>query len=84
VGAQIVQVFLGEIASIAVDEAELMGDVTWGGRDFVLGGANVGGERYLPLEGNDVPAGDGIFSFGNGEEGSHFVDDYHRPLPLLY
>ena len=70
-GAQIVQVILGELSGVAVDETELVGDVACGGRDFGLGGANVGSERRLPLEGNDVPAGDGVFSLRNSEEGSH-------------
>ena len=63
-GAQIVQVILGELPGVTVDEVEHMGDI-------VCAGANVRSERHLRLEGNDVPAGDGFFGFINSEKGGH-------------
>ena len=71
VGAQIVQVILGELSGVTVDDVELVSDVAWGGRDAGLGGANVGSEGHILLEGDDVPAGGGFLGFGNGKEGGH-------------
>ena len=70
-GAQIVQVFLGEFSGITVDEAELVGDVAWGGLDDGLGGTDVGSKRHTLLEGDDVPARDSFLGFRNGESGGH-------------
>ena len=72
VGAQIVQVILGELSGVTIDETVLVGDVARGGRDFALDGANVGGEGSLPLEGDDVPSSDRFFGFRNGEKGGHW------------
>ena len=71
VGTQIVQVIVRELSGVTVDEAELVGDIACGGRDAGLGGADVGGERHLVLEGDDVPARDGVFSLRNSEKGGH-------------
>jgi len=64
VGAQIVQIAVGELSGVTVDGAKLVGDIHWGG-------ANVGSERHLRFEGNDIPAGDGLFGFRNSEKGGH-------------
>ena len=72
VGAQIVQVFRRELSGVTVDDIELVSDVAWGGRDAGLGGANVGSERHILLEGNDVPARDGFLGFGNNKKGGHW------------
>ena len=58
VAAQIVQVILGELSGVAVDDFVLVDDVTWGGRDAGLCGANVGSEGHILFEGDDIPAGD--------------------------
>ena len=70
-GAQIVQVLVGEFSGITVDEVELVGDVACGGRDAGLGGADVGSKRHAILEGNDITARDSVFSLRNSERGSH-------------
>jgi len=49
VGAQRVQVMVGEDSGVAVDDAELMGDVAIGGREAAPHGADMGGERNPPL-----------------------------------
>ena len=65
VGTQIVQVIVGELSSVTVDEAVLVSDTACGGRDGGLDGANVGSKRHVILEGNDIPARDGVFSLRN-------------------
>ena len=79
VGAQIVQVFLGELSGVTVDDFELVNNVAWGGRDVGLGGrdvglggADMGSERYIVLEGNDIPARDRFLGFGNSKKGGHW------------
>ena len=72
VGTQIVQVVVGELSGITVDEVVLVGDIACAGRDGGLGGADVGSKRHAVLEGNDIPAGDGVFSFRNSEKGGHW------------
>ena len=71
VGTQVVQVIVRELSGVTVDEAELVGDVARGGRDAGLGGADVGSKRHLILEGDEIPARDGFFSFRNCEKGGH-------------
>jgi len=71
VSAQIVQVLLGELSSITVDDVEPVSDVAWGGRDAGLGRDNVGSERHILLEGNNIPSRDGFLGFGNGKKGGH-------------
>ena len=71
-GAQIVQVIVGELSGVTVDEAVLVGDIAWGGLDFGLGGANVGRKRHLLFEGDDISSGDGLFGFRNGKKGGHW------------
>ena len=71
VGAQMLQVIVREFPGVTVDEFVLVGDIAWGGLDFGFGGVDVGLERRLLLEGNDVPSWDGFFGFGNGEKGGH-------------
>jgi len=68
VGTQIVQVLVGELSGVAVDEAELVGDIACSGRDAGLNRANVGSKGHLILEGNDIPARDGFFSLRNSEK----------------
>ena len=68
---QVVQVLVGELSSVTVDEVELVGDIACSGRDAGLDRANVGSEGHLILEGNDIPARDGFFSLRNSEKGGH-------------
>ena len=70
-GAQIVQVIVGELSSITVDEVELVGDIACGGRDGGLGGTDVGSKRHAVLEGDDIAARDRVFSLRNSERGRH-------------
>ena len=72
VGAQSVQVFLGELSGVTVDDVELVDDVAWGGFNTGLGGADMGSERDIVLEGNDIPARDRFFGFGNSKKGGHW------------
>ena len=69
VGTQLVQVIDGELSGITVDDVELVCDLAWGGHDLALDGVDVGSTRGTLLEGDDVPAGDGIRNLRNGEEG---------------
>ena len=70
-GAQIVQVIVSELSGITIDEVELVGNIACGGCDAGLGGADVGSKRHVVLEGNDIPARDGVFSLRNSERGGH-------------
>ena len=72
VGTQIVQIIVGELSGVTIDEFVLVDDVAWGGRDFDFGGVDVGSERHPLLEGDDVTARDGAFSLRNSEEGCHW------------
>ena len=71
VGTQIVQVVVGELSDVTVDEVELVGDIACAGCDAGLGGANMGSKRHVILEGNDIPARNGVFDMRNGEKGGH-------------
>jgi len=72
VGKQVVQVLVGELSGVTVDKVEFVRDIACAGRDAGLGGAKVGSERHVVLEGNDIPARDGFFSLRNGEKGGHW------------
>ena len=72
VGTQIVQVIVGELSGVTVDEAVLVSDIACAGCDGSLSGADVVSKRHVVLEGNNVTARDGVFSFGNSEEGGHW------------
>ena len=72
VGAQFVQVILAEISGVTVDQAEVVGDVAWGGRDTGFDRANVGSKRHILLEGDDILARDSFLGFGNSEKGGHW------------
>jgi len=73
-GTEVVQVVVGEVSCVTVDELELVSDIAVAGRDAGLGGANVGSKRHVLPEGNDVPARGGFFGFGNGEKGGHLEE----------
>ena len=72
IGAQIIQVILGEFSGVSVDDVELVGDVARGGRDAGLGGANVGSKRHTLLECNNILARDSFLGFGNSKKGGHW------------
>jgi len=74
VGTQVVQVVVSELSSVTVDEVELVSDIAVAGRNGGLGGANVGSKRHVLLEGNDIPAGNGVFGFRNSEKGGHLEE----------
>jgi len=57
-----------ELSGVTVDEVELVGDIARGGLDAALDGAGVGSESDALLDGNDVPARDGLPSGGDGDE----------------
>jgi len=74
VGTQVVQVVVGELSGVTVDEVELVNDIAVAGRDGGLGRANVGSERHVLLKGNNIPSGNGVFGFRNSEKGGHLEE----------